>query len=148
MLHELYRAGAHTHSGPERLFLIRQTQLQAVELYGLRNIKDFSGILFGEDKSHFSSRSVVFDLEKCQVRVKYYHAAVKLMKFSFNSHLAGYKQQDAHEFFIATLNLLHIHFREGSKAQQNDPFNCIVDEIFTGENVYFKFEFKLTFGLL
>jgi hypothetical protein len=24
-------------------------------------------------------------------------------------HLAGYEQQDAHEFFIATLDLLHRH---------------------------------------
>lgn len=49
------------------------------------------------------------------------------------SHLAGYKQQDAHEFFIATLNLLHTHFRDSSKAAQSDPCNCIIDEIFTGE---------------
>jgi ubiquitin carboxyl-terminal hydrolase 22/27/51 len=48
------------------------------------------------------------------------------------SHLAGYKQQDAHEFFIATLNLLHSHFRDSSKSQ-SDPCNCIIDEIFTGE---------------
>lgn len=48
------------------------------------------------------------------------------------SHLAGYKQQDAHEFFIATLNLLHSHFRDCSKSHA-DPCNCIVDEIFTGE---------------
>lgn len=48
------------------------------------------------------------------------------------SHLAGYKQQDAHEFFIATLNLLHSHFRDSTKAQQ-DPCSCIIDEIFTGE---------------
>lgn len=48
------------------------------------------------------------------------------------SHLAGYKQQDAHEFFIATLNLLHTHFRDSSRSQQ-DPCNCIIDEIFTGE---------------
>lgn len=49
------------------------------------------------------------------------------------SHLAGYKQQDAHEFFIATLNLLHTHFRDSSRSQPIDPCNCIVDEIFTGE---------------
>ena len=48
------------------------------------------------------------------------------------SHLAGYKQQDAHEFFIATLNLLHTHFRDSSRSQQ-DPCSCIIDEIFTGE---------------
>lgn len=48
------------------------------------------------------------------------------------THLAGYKQQDAHEFFIASLNLLHLHFRDSAKMQ-SDPCNCIVDEIFTGE---------------
>jgi ubiquitin carboxyl-terminal hydrolase 22/27/51 len=48
------------------------------------------------------------------------------------SHLAGYKQQDAHEFFIASLNLLHLHFRDSAKTQ-TDPC-CIVDEIFTGES--------------
>lgn len=50
------------------------------------------------------------------------------------SHLAGYKQQDAHEFFIATLNLLHTHFRDSSSSRtQQDPCSCIIDEIFTGE---------------
>lgn len=52
--------------------------------------------------------------------------------WKFEKNLAGYKQQDAHEFFIATLNLLHSHFRDSSRTQP-DPCNCIVDEIFTGE---------------
>ncbi|KAL7025402.1 hypothetical protein ACKWTF_013463 [Chironomus riparius] len=49
------------------------------------------------------------------------------------SHLAGYRQHDSHEFFIAILNLLHTHFRDSSKGTQTDPCNCIIDEIFTGE---------------
>lgn len=73
-------------------------------------------------------------MEKCQVCVVlitiFKH---ELLDSSCYSHLAGYKQQDAHEFFIASLNLLHIHFRDAMKAQHNDPCNCIVDEIFTGE---------------
>ncbi|XP_055625466.1 ubiquitin carboxyl-terminal hydrolase nonstop [Toxorhynchites rutilus septentrionalis] len=68
-------------------------------------------------------------------------------------HLAGYEQQDAHEFFIATLDVLHRHCKismneiaaaaaEKSKhsqqqqqqQQDNNPTqcNCIIDQIFTG----------------
>lgn len=69
-------------------------------------------------------------------------------------HLAGYEQQDAHEFFIATLDVLHRH----CKSSQTEPqikgipsssssdtkdnkkktdnvhaqCNCIIDQIFTG----------------
>ncbi|XP_055385636.1 ubiquitin carboxyl-terminal hydrolase nonstop [Condylostylus longicornis] len=57
-------------------------------------------------------------------------------------HLAGYAHKDAHEFFIAFLDLLHIH-RHQSKTQQHDPIadsneiyptkcNCIICKIFTG----------------
>jgi len=48
------------------------------------------------------------------------------------SHLAGYKQQDAHEFFIATLNLLHTHLTNDARTH-GMACNCIIDEIFTGE---------------
>ncbi|CAO1426663.1 unnamed protein product [Diamesa hyperborea] len=57
-------------------------------------------------------------------------------------HLAGYEQQDAHEFFIATLDLLHTHCKNakaGGKVenygsqQHSGTCNCIIDEIFTGE---------------
>jgi len=57
-------------------------------------------------------------------------------------HLAGYEQQDAHEFFIATLDVLHRHCRgpnEQPQPQSNSldnnsvhRCNCIIDQIFTG----------------
>ncbi|XP_058985166.1 ubiquitin carboxyl-terminal hydrolase nonstop [Musca domestica] len=63
-------------------------------------------------------------------------------------HLAGYEQQDAHEFFIATLDVLHRHCikakaetesaNKSSSSQttthSNCPTqcNCIIDQIFTG----------------
>lgn len=68
-------------------------------------------------------------------------------------HLAGYEQQDAHEFFIATLDVLHRHCKNSqaetqikgiassSTADQKDKkktdnvhaqCNCIIDQIFTG----------------
>ncbi|CAB3372912.1 Hypothetical predicted protein [Cloeon dipterum] len=50
-------------------------------------------------------------------------------------HLAGYEQQDAHEFFIATLDVLHRHCT-GANANGGDSnshqCNCIIDQIFTG----------------
>ena len=47
-------------------------------------------------------------------------------------HLAGYEQQDAHEFFIATLDLLHRHliYKTGIVPSS---CSCIVDTIFTGK---------------
>lgn len=50
-------------------------------------------------------------------------------------HLAGYEQQDAHEFFIATLDLLHRHCKGSSTAPpSSNPHHCscIIDQIFTG----------------
>jgi ubiquitin carboxyl-terminal hydrolase 22/27/51 len=62
-------------------------------------------------------------------------------------HLAGYEQQDAHEFFIAALDVLHRHsvtVRDGNdnangiiKGSVLSPENpnkcsCIIDRIFTG----------------
>lgn len=66
-------------------------------------------------------------------------------------HLAGYEQQDAHEFFIATLDVLHRHCKnaksEVEKLERKDKKDiskekevetnpahctCIIDQIFTG----------------
>lgn len=45
------------------------------------------------------------------------------------SHLAGYDQQDAHEFFIAILDALHLHF---ASLYIGTACNCIVDVTFLG----------------
>ncbi len=58
-------------------------------------------------------------------------------------HLAGYEQQDAHEFFIAVLNSLHknciendeecIHLNKlETKFINYNNCHCIIDKIFTG----------------
>jgi len=47
-------------------------------------------------------------------------------------HLAGYEQQDAHEFFIATLDLLHRHLIYRTSIQPSQC-SCVVDTIFTGK---------------
>jgi len=47
-------------------------------------------------------------------------------------HLAGYEQQDAHEFFIALLDLLHRHLIHKTNIQPSSC-TCIVDTIFTGK---------------
>ena len=54
------------------------------------------------------------------------------MTWQHARHLAGYEQQDAHEFFIATLDLLH---RDLIHRTESDPTacDCIVDTIFTGK---------------
>lgn len=49
-------------------------------------------------------------------------------------HFLGYEQQDAHEFFIAALDVLHRHCRDNNSAPSNNHnnCNCIIDQIFTG----------------
>lgn len=59
-------------------------------------------------------------------------------------HLAGYEQQDAHEFFIAALNSLHKNCIENDeecislnkldtlKSTNYNNCHCIIDKIFTG----------------
>ncbi|XP_058147069.1 ubiquitin carboxyl-terminal hydrolase 27 [Dasypus novemcinctus] len=50
-------------------------------------------------------------------------------------HLAGYRQQDAHEFLIAALDVLHRHCKGdnvGKVANNPNHCNCIIDQIFTG----------------
>ncbi|MCP9261448.1 Ubiquitin carboxyl-terminal hydrolase 22 [Dirofilaria immitis] len=48
-------------------------------------------------------------------------------------HLAGYEQQDAHEFFIAALDVLHRHSGSSSLPSTPNECNCIIDWIFTGK---------------
>lgn len=45
------------------------------------------------------------------------------------AHLAGYEQQDAHEFFIAILDALHLHF---ASSFVGTVCNCVVDITFLG----------------
>lgn len=65
--------------------------------------------------------------------------------WSHARHLAGYEQQDAHEFFIATLDILHHHCKNAQTPSEkekdrkdaeatNNPAkcSCIIDQIFTG----------------
>ncbi|XP_036271699.1 ubiquitin carboxyl-terminal hydrolase 51 [Pipistrellus kuhlii] len=50
-------------------------------------------------------------------------------------HLAGYRQQDAHEFLIAILDVLHRHSKDDGVGPEANAFNCcncIIDQIFTG----------------
>ncbi|XP_022667486.1 ubiquitin carboxyl-terminal hydrolase 22-like isoform X1 [Varroa jacobsoni] len=55
-------------------------------------------------------------------------------------HLAGYEQQDAHEFFMAILDVLHRHASRSHLQHQTEESpgshagdcRCIIDQIFTG----------------
>lgn len=68
------------------------------------------------------------------------HTPFKLLHLVWTHarHLAGYEQQDAHEFFIAALDVLHQYCKEDAPSKDilvpNNPnrCNCIIDRIFTG----------------
>lgn len=67
------------------------------------------------------------------------HIPLKLLHLVWThaTNLAGYEQQDAHEFLMATLNILHCHCKGQSSSEYsivNNPHNCdcIIDQIFTG----------------
>lgn len=53
--------------------------------------------------------------------------------WSYSHDLAGYEQQDAHEFLIALLNGIHMHSKGGpggGSGGQDCP--CIVHQVFGG----------------
>lgn len=84
--------------------------------------------------------------EMCSLFQEFYsgksapHIPLKLLHLVWTHarHLAGYEQQDAHEFLIATLDILHRHCKgpdiSTEEAIVNNPHNCdcIIDQIFTG----------------
>ena len=63
------------------------------------------------------------------------HVPFKLLHLVWTHarHLAGYEQQDAHEFFIAALDVLH-HHSGGQTPTVSGPTHCgcIVDQTFGG----------------
>ncbi|XP_066291347.1 ubiquitin carboxyl-terminal hydrolase 22-like isoform X1 [Branchiostoma lanceolatum] len=65
------------------------------------------------------------------------HVPFKLLHLVWTHarHLAGYEQQDAHEFFIAALDVLHRHCKgDTDHTNHHNPHhcNCIIDQVFTG----------------
>ena len=56
--------------------------------------------------------------------ISFLHAA-----WQASSDLAGYAQQDAHEFFISALNQIHTN----SKGSTNVSCNCIIHSTFAGQ---------------
>ena len=57
----------------------------------------------------------------------------KFQLLSFSCCSCRYEQQDAHEFFIATLDLLHRHLIHRTERKTGTQCDCIVDTIFTGK---------------
>lgn len=91
-------------------------------------------------------KSICLVCEMCKLFQEFYsgkstpHIPLRLLHLVWTHarHLAGYEQQDAHEFLIATLDILHRHCKgidtSTQEAIANDPHNCdcIIDQIFTG----------------
>lgn len=92
-------------------------------------------------------KSICLVCEMCRLFQEFYsgksspHIPLKFLHLVWTHarHLAGYEQQDAHEFLIATLDILHRHCKgiDVNKTQEavaNNPANCdcIIDRIFTG----------------
>lgn len=94
-----------------------------------------------------NSSSICLVCEMCRLFQEFYsgkstpHIPLKFLHLVWTHarHLAGYEQQDAHEFLIATLDILHRHCKGADVITQdeaivNNPHNCdcIIDQIFTG----------------
>lgn len=92
-------------------------------------------------------QSICLVCEMCRLFQEFYsgksapHLPIKFLHLVWTHarHLAGYEQQDAHEFFISTLDILHRHCKgpeanSQDEALVNNPHNCdcIIDQIFTG----------------
>lgn len=91
-------------------------------------------------------KSICLVCEMCRLFQEFYsgkstpHIPIRLLHLVWTHarHLAGYEQQDAHEFLIATLDILHRHCIGPELSTQeaivNNPHNCdcIIDQIFTG----------------
>jgi len=63
------------------------------------------------------------------------HVPFKLLHLVWTHarHLAGYEQQDAHEFFIAALDVLHHHSGgQTPTVTGRSHYGCIVDQTFGG----------------
>lgn len=96
---------------------------------------------------HFKGeKSICLVCEMCRLFQEFYsgksalHIPLRLLHLVWTHarHLAGYEQQDAHEFFISTLDVLHRHCKgpeaDSHESLVNNPHNCdcIIDQIFTG----------------
>lgn len=95
---------------------------------------------------HYDGKSICLVCEMSRLFQEFYsgkstpHIPLKLLHLVWTHarHLAGYEQQDAHEFLIATLDILHRHCKgsdlDSQKAIVNNTDNCdcIIDQIFTG----------------
>ncbi|CAJ0919201.1 unnamed protein product, partial [Mesorhabditis belari] len=53
--------------------------------------------------------------------------------WSSSKQLAGYHQQDAHEFLITLLELLHSHSKPIESPILSTDCKCVIDKIFTGQ---------------